>query len=140
MSRIKKIIKSIKRKEMIPIVNPVEKDELLKDNVAFITGGSGGIGKSIAAKFINCGCKVIISGTNEKKLEELCKSLGENCRYIVVDLNKIDTFENKIKDAINIFGKIDILVNSAGVHIERGNQDFLNFTEDEFAAQITCSR
>lgn len=132
MKKIKKILKNFKKKELIPIINTIEKEDLLKEKVAFITGGTGGIGKSIAAKFISSGCKVIISGTNLEKMKKICNELGDNCKYLKLNLNDITEFDKKINEAISIFGKIDILVNSAGVHIERGNQEFLNFTEQEY--------
>lgn len=133
MGKISKIIKRIKKKkEILPIVSNIEEKDLLKDKVALVTGGSGGIGKAIAAKLANCGCKVIISGTNEEKLQKICEKIGKNCKYMILNLSDCNSFETKKDEAVSIFGKIDILINSAGVHINRKNQDFINFTEDEY--------
>lgn len=128
----KKILKNLKKKEYIPIISEVTENKILDNKVAFISGGSGGIGSSIAKKFIDSGCKVIISGTNEKKLNELSKSLGKNCKYIVLNLRNINNFDDIIDDAVKMFGKIDILVNGAGIHTVRENAGFLNFTEVEY--------
>ena len=77
MVKIRKKLKSalfvlnamLKWKKKIPIVHEREDGQLLMDKVALITGGSGGIGFAIAKKFIDCGCKVILAGTNEQKLK-----------------------------------------------------------------------
>ncbi len=129
---IKKTLSLIKKKEYIPIINDVKEAKVLKGKVAFISGGSGGIGSAIAKKFIDCGCKIIISGTNETKLKNISNKLGINCKYILINLNNIKEIDKVVEDSTKIFGKIDILVNSAGVHTSRDNQKFINFTEEEY--------
>lgn len=80
LNRLKKIVKSIvmlfKEEKKIPIPTPVNAPELLKGKVALITGGSGGIGLAMAESFIKSGAKVIIAGTNEAKLKELCQKIN----------------------------------------------------------------
>ena len=129
---IKKIIRVMKRKEYIPIVSEIKDADLLKNKVAFISGGSGGIGSAIAKKFINAGCKVIISGTSEKKLMAISSKLGNNCKYVIFNLKNIDDYEKVLEESVKIFGKIDILVNSAGIHTTRKGAEFLNFKVSEF--------
>lgn len=79
-NEIKKLIKGFfrlfKEKEMYPIPKIMNRDKILNGKVALITGGSGGIGFAIAQAFVESGCKVIITGTNEEKLKENCKKLG----------------------------------------------------------------
>ena len=140
MSEVKKKIKHIlqagisilKTKKMVPIIEITDSEKILNGKVALITGGTGGIGVAIAKNFIQSGCKVILAGRNEKKLKEYCKQLGEESKYITLNLLEISSFENKINEAIKIFGKIDILVNSAGIHIARSDMDFINVTEKEY--------
>ena len=76
----KKIVRNIvmifKEEKKIPIPNPINVPELLKDKVALITGGSGGIGLAMAESFLNSGAKVIIAGTNEEKLKDLCQKIN----------------------------------------------------------------
>lgn len=129
---IKKIFMLFKRKNYIPI--NVKKDEknMLEGKVAFITGGSGGIGFAIAKKFSESGAKVIISGRDEKKLKKCCKEIGDNSNYIIMDQSDIKNIDNKIEKAIEIHGKIDILVNAAGMHIAKPNLSFLNTLEEEY--------
>lgn len=57
-------------KVVTTIPEPVNMDKMLQGKVAMITGGSSGIGKSIAEAFLKTGCKVVICGTNEEKLKK----------------------------------------------------------------------
>lgn len=130
---VKRILNYIKHKEpeMIPIPTQFDTTELLKDKVALITGGSGGIGLAIAESFLKNGCKVIIAGTSQEKLDKCLKKLGSdpNVRALVIDVTKIGTLSEKVKSAVRFFGQIDILVNSAGVNCFT---DFLEVSEDEY--------
>ena len=132
IKRIKRIIANIKPKKVEPITVLKDNNELLKEKVAFITGGTGGIGCAIAKKFIDSGCKVIISGTNMEKLKKISTDLGENCKYIQIDLSKLDDLESSIKEVISIFGKLDIFVSSHGIHTTKKINSFIDFTEEDF--------
>ena len=138
MNNVKRKIKSIakssvsllKAKQKIPIYQT--SDSLLKNKIALISGGCGGIGMAIAKEFIKSGCKVIISGTNEEKCKRSCEILGNNTKYIILDINQVNNLKSKIDEAKNVFGKIDIYVNSVGVHTVRPNFNFLTITEKEY--------
>ncbi len=125
------LIWTIKKKEMIPIIQPVASGELLKEKVALITGGSGGIGYAIAKAFIQNGCKVILAGTNEEKLMKYSMMLGEEklVRYMVINVLEPLTLKAKVAEASKVFdeNRIDILVNCAGVNTP---QSFFEITED----------
>lgn len=141
MKLLKKIIRKIDYKlnggvRTIPIFQGTTNDKILEDRVALITGGSGGIGFAIAEKFIKTGAKVIISGTNEEKLKKNVKKLGKNADYVVLNIKKVEDIKLVFENAKEKFGKIDILVNAAGIHIDRDNLNFLNITEDEFDSVI----
>ena len=67
---------------------PVFKGELLIGKTALIIGGSGGIGSEIAQKFVDNGCRVVITGTNEAKLRDICHNIGtEMAHYFVADIS-----------------------------------------------------
>ena len=140
MSKLKEKLKSalfimnamLKWKKEIPIVYEKEDGNLLKGKVALITGGSGGIGLAIAKKFIECGCKVIVAGTNEQKLRAKCETLGGGCKHMVLNVSQVSKFDFYIKEAAAMFGRIDILVCSHGRHTGRSHFDFLNVTEEEY--------
>ena len=125
--KVKNIIRYIKQKEKIPIIVPTGNEDLLKDKVILITGGSGGIGRTIAERCMNCGGKVIIAGTREEKLKRICSD-NEGMSYLVLDLTKPQTFADKI-DTLHV--NIDILINCAGVN---DTTEFLKVTEECFDA------
>ena len=135
--RIKKAIRSVimlfKEEKKIPIPSPINAPELLKDKVALITGGSGGIGLAMAESFLKSGAKVIIAGTNEEKLRSCCEKIGGgvNLSYIVIDVKDVESMPGKVKTAAAMSpeNRIDILVNSAGVV---SHSDFLDMSEQEY--------
>ena len=135
--RIKNVIRSMmmlfKEEKKIPIPDPINAPELLKDKVALITGGSGGIGLAMAESFLKSGAKVIIAGTNEEKLQSCCKKIdgGINIFYIVIDVKSVASIPEKVRIAAAMFpeNRIDILVNSAGVV---SHSDFLDMSEQEY--------
>lgn len=131
---IRNMIMIFKEEKKIPIPNPINAPELLKDKVALITGGSGGIGLAMAESFIKSGAKVIIAGTNEEKLRSCCEKIGGgglNLSYIVIDVKNVESMPEKVKTAASVFpeNRIDILVNSAGVV---SHSDFLDMSEQEY--------
>lgn len=132
-SKVKKKIKQIIKPKYIPIYKTVGMDEILKNKVALITGGDGEIGMCIAKKLISAGADVIITGRNIKKLEKAVNELGHKSQFIVLDINTtIIDIQEKVENAISIYGKIDILVNCIGTHVSREDFNFVNVTENEY--------
>lgn len=96
---------------------PVFKGDLLKGKTALIIGGSGGIGSEIAKTFVDNGCKVVITGTNEAKLQNVCYNIGtEMAHYVVADISRNDEIKRLVDEAAELSGRINIFVHSAGVH------------------------
>lgn len=91
--------------------------ELLKGRVAFITGGGSGIGFRIAELFMRHGCDTIIASRNLIKLKEAAKQLvettGRRCLTCKLDVRKYDQICDAVKESLNTFSKIDILINAA---------------------------
>ncbi len=81
------------------------------NKIIVITGGSDGLGKAIAKQLSNE--KVIIVSNNEDKLIGVSKEL--NCDYKVCDVTDYNQVENTINGIIDEYGKIDVLINNAGV-------------------------
>lgn len=88
--------------------------------VAFITGGSRGIGKEIARKFAKNGYDLVINYVSEKTdVAKLESELNQNGSVEVLcvkgDVTDFATCEDMVKKAVDKFGKIDVLVNNAGI-------------------------
>jgi NAD(P)-dependent dehydrogenase (short-subunit alcohol dehydrogenase family) len=92
---------------------------LLKDRVAIITGGARGIGRGIALKFADEGCSVAIADINMNEanvtLAELSKK-GKEALAIQCDVSDRQQVHAMVDKIIKKFGKIDILINDAGIH------------------------
>lgn len=125
------LISIVKEKNIVPILVEKEKEEILKGRIALIIGGAGGIGLAITKKFLECGCKVVISGTNASKMSKVCEELSD-VRYIIMDLKDISSIESKIQEAETIFGKIDTFVCASGVHTNRNGFAWNNVTEEDY--------
>jgi 3-oxoacyl-[acyl-carrier protein] reductase len=85
----------------------------LKDKRALITGGSRGIGKAIAAAFIEKGARAAITGRDPKTLEATAREVG--ALAIPGDVGREDDCVRTVKTAIAEMGGLDILVNNAGI-------------------------
>src|SRR5215470_2485716 len=84
----------------------------LQNSTALITGGSSGIGYSIAKVLLDAGCKVAITGRDEKKLYKATESL--NAVAIRADVANEADVQRTYREVLQAFGHLDILVNNAG--------------------------
>ncbi|GHE44498.1 SDR family oxidoreductase [Sphingobacterium griseoflavum] len=88
----------------------------IKDKVAYITGGSKGIGFGIAQVLIDHGLKVAISGRKLADLQQAKEKLGsDNVFVIQSDVSNFDDEVNAVKEIVATFGKIDVVIANAGV-------------------------
>ena len=88
----------------------------LQSKVALITGGTQSIGEAIAALFNEHGAQVIITG--RKSLEEgllIAKKIGANVAYIKLDVTKEQDWQVAMEKIQEQYGKLDILINNAGI-------------------------
>ena len=118
------------KREIYPVIREIGVSHLLDNRVALVIGG-GGIGQAIIDAFIKSGCKVIVVSHNEDSLKIVCSKYNCNqIAYLKFDLLCLKELDELIKQAVKIFGKIDILVNSAGTHTS--NVDFWTVSEEEY--------
>ena len=89
----------------------------LKNRVAFVTGGNGGIGLGMAKGLARAGASIVIAGRNKTKaqsaLSEL-RSLGAPAEFVDLDVLDEMSCRQAIQNAVERFGRLDILVNNAG--------------------------
>ncbi|MGD6833670.1 SDR family oxidoreductase [Sutcliffiella halmapala] len=90
----------------------------LKGKTALVLASSQGLGKAIAASFVNEGVNVVLASRNEEKLNEVQVELenlqGGQVRYIQTDITQPDQIKQAVQYTVDSFGQLDILINNAG--------------------------
>ncbi|XP_038217432.1 uncharacterized oxidoreductase TM_0325-like [Zerene cesonia] len=89
-----------------------------KSKVVVVTGSSGGIGAAIAILFAKEGADVVVIGRDDEKLKnvkEQCETYGRTPLVLKADVSKDDDAKKIIAETINTFGRLDVLVNNAGI-------------------------
>lgn len=92
----------------------------------FITGSSRGLGRSITAVVLAKGDNIAATARNPKQLEELVTQYPGQIIALPVDVTNREQIDKAIKDTIEKFGRIDVLVNNAGVGITGAIEEFSN--------------
>jgi NAD(P)-dependent dehydrogenase (short-subunit alcohol dehydrogenase family) len=103
-----------------------------QDKVAIVTGGSSGIGKEVATRFVAEGGSVVIIGRDAAKAETAAKevdSTGKRAIVHVGDISLPSTGKAAVKVALDRFSRLDVLFNNAGIF---GPKPFLDVTEEEY--------
>jgi len=104
----------------------------LKDKVAIITGGDSGLGRAAAVAFVKEGAKVVIPYYDEDVdalyTQEYINKIGGTCLLLRGDISNKNFCKEIVEKTLKEFGKIDILINNAGVQYQ---QDYLECITDE---------
>ena len=87
----------------------------LSNKVILITGASSGIGEATARELASAGAKLMIGARRTERLEKLAGELGENVAWARLDVTERDGFAAFVAAAEERFGRVDVLVNNAGV-------------------------
>lgn len=105
----------------------------LKDKVAIITGGASGIGASLAKLFTAEGATVIAADINQDALDQI--STHENIHGMKLDVTSEENWQTLVNNIEKQFGKIDILINNAGVSSEKSIQQ-IDYKDWELLSKI----
>lgn len=100
----------------------------LRGKVAIVTGGNGGIGKGIARGLAEAGSEIIIAARNCAKTaeaaHEIKEEFGVRVLGVKVDVLREEQIRAMAEQVLDEFGRIDVLVNNAGINIMKMPQDF----------------
>jgi len=91
----------------------------MKDKVVLITGASGGIGQTLAKKFTEAQAKVALNdiAPAEESLKSFSQEIG--AKYFLADVSKLEEVEKMTQDVQKEFGRLDVLINNAGITQDR---------------------
>lgn len=89
--------------------------DLLKDQVVLVTGASSGIGRATARVLSAAGAKVVVAGRRTEQLAELVKESPTEMLAVELDVTRLESVEEAVASAVGHFGRLDALVNNAGL-------------------------
>ncbi|MDG1433992.1 MAG: SDR family oxidoreductase [Saprospiraceae bacterium] len=108
------------------------------NQVVWITGASSGIGEALAIEFAKEKSKIVLSARRAEVLKAVagkCEELGVECLVLPMDVTNYDVIEENVDIVLNKFGKIDVLINNAGIS-QRGLTVETNFEVDRRIMEI----
>jgi 2-deoxy-D-gluconate 3-dehydrogenase len=94
----------------------------LKDRVAIVTGGNGGIGLGMARGLAQAGAKVVVAGRNAQKSASAAREIGGD--PIEVDVTSEASLKSLVAETVKRHKRLDILVNNAGINIRKQPQEY----------------
>jgi NAD(P)-dependent dehydrogenase (short-subunit alcohol dehydrogenase family) len=103
-----------------------------QDKIAIVTGGSSGMGKEVATRFVAEGGSVVVNGRDAAKTGAAARQIdpsGKRAAAHVGDVARPATGEALVKTAVDRFGRLDVLFNNAGIFAPK---PFLEVTEAEY--------
>ncbi|REE67614.1 NAD(P)-dependent dehydrogenase (short-subunit alcohol dehydrogenase family) [Paenibacillus taihuensis] len=107
--------------------------------VVVITGGSSGMGKAAAIEFAKQGANVVINGRREEALQHALQEIdpsGQHSDFVAGDISDPQIAERLIQKAITRFGRIDTLLNNAGIFIAK---PFAEITSEEYGSALSTN-
>lgn len=107
----------------------------LKNKVAIVTGGNGGIGYGIACGLASVGGSIVIAARNPSKTAKVAEHIrneyGAKVLELGVDVSQENQITSMVEKTLDCFGRIDVLVNNAGINIRKMPQDLTSAEYDE---------
>ena len=117
-------------------INPYALETLsnfLKGKVIIVTGGNSGIGKAIVEAVARLGARVVIDYRSHPEatqaIEQEIGELGGTCFGVQADVGKLDDLQRLVQEAVNRYGRLDVMVNNAGIETRTS---ILDTTPEDF--------
>jgi len=101
----------------------------LKGKGVLITGGASGIGAATAARFLDEGAQVTVLDRDAQACDVIGRRLPKLSGALVADVTKLDLVRQAFAEAVRLMGRVDVLVNNAGISIRHA---FLDITPEEW--------
>jgi len=98
----------------------------LKDKVAIVTGASKGIGKGIAVRYAEEGASVVLASRSVDLLTAIAEEIrgaGGSALALALDVRSSDSVESVVRRTVDEYGKLDIMVNNAGISMARASEE-----------------
>ncbi|XP_058802411.1 3-hydroxyacyl-CoA dehydrogenase type-2-like [Phymastichus coffea] len=90
---------------------------MIKNTVALVTGGASGLGRGTVERFVKHGAKVIIGDLPTSKGADVANELGDNAIFAPMNVTSDEDIQEALKLAKDKFGRLDVLVNAAGIAV-----------------------
>lgn len=106
----------------------------LKNKVVVVTGASEGIGKEVALMLAEFGADLALIARNKEKLKNISEEIRKKNRKVYTisfDLSNVREIPKVVEEIYDYFGKIDVLINNAGVNIAKDEKDITEFDWDK---------
>lgn len=99
----------------------------LAGQTAIITGASKGIGKGIAAEFVDAGANVVVNSRSQERADEAAAAItedGGNAIGVAADVTEYDAVQGLVEAAVDAYGSLDIMINNAGMTVITPAEEF----------------
>jgi short-subunit dehydrogenase len=124
----------------------MQKEDFFLNKVVVVTGGSDGIGKALIASLVNSGAKIATCGRNTQKLENLKTDFPDaSLLTFNADVSNHQSVKNFFDTILNHYGKIDILINNAGISMRAEMEEvdvevYKKVMDINFMGAIYCTK
>ena len=108
----------------------------LSGKVALITGAGSGLGEATARRFTAEGARVVLADVQDHRIRALADELGGGSRFVRTDVTDEDSVARAVDTAVTVFGRLDVIFNTAGIIGAVGPIAALDLREYEFTMAV----